>query len=78
MFVCVTARTRSKRSFRGSLFIEHVNLIMICFELRRGELKDNSHSYLTEILRNMNLKPSGFGESQKVQTMNGLIRGLLN
>ncbi len=51
-----------------------MNLMMRYFKFRRSELKDNSHSYLIEVQRNMNLKDSsGFGESQKVQTMNGLL-----
>ncbi len=48
--------------------------MMRYFEFRRGELKDNSHSYLIEVQQNMNLKdPSGFGESQKIQARNGLL-----
>ncbi len=48
--------------------------MMKYFEFRRGELKDNSHSYLIEVQRNMNLKDSSdFGESQNVQTMSGLL-----
>ncbi len=53
--------------------------MMRYFEFRRGELKDNSHSYLIEVQRSMTLKdPSGFGESQNVQTMNGLLEVSFN
>ncbi len=57
-----------------------MNLMMRCFKFRRGdELKDNSHSYLIEVQRNMNLKYlSGFGESQKIQAMNGLLETSFN